>query len=384
MVRNSTISSKKKISLDVKSYSSSALEDVSSRAGVQYILVGKMMMAGDTIRIDTTLQEAQTGKIVGSERVEGQGEDSFFAMVDELTRKVKTDFKLTEEQIAGDIDREAESITTSSPEAYKYYREGAKFFLTGDYPNSIAMMEMAVGIDPEFAMAYRTMASSYENLGYGAESSSRLKSAFDLRDRVSDRERYYIQGAFFGKQEETYAQAIEAYNELLELYPEDEIGNTNLGWLYITLEQWDKAIEYLEILRKNRDEAIQTYEALATIYQAKGQSDQAVDVLEYFLENFAENASIHESLARVYITQGKYDLAQSEDRQNFFTGSYTFSEISPSKGTFIFIKRDFTKAESEYQKLLETKEPIAHNTGLRSLAALYVMQGQLQLKPSIN
>ncbi|MGD8540209.1 MAG: protein kinase, partial [Candidatus Aminicenantes bacterium] len=359
--------------LDVKSYSSRALADVSSRAGVQYVLVGKMMMAGDTIRLDTTLQEAQTGKIVGSERVEGEGEDSFFAMVDELTRKVKTDFKLTEEQIAGDIDREAESITTSSPEAYKYYREGAKFFLAGDYANSIAMMEMAVGIDPEFAMAYRQMANAYENLGYGAEASSRLQSAFDLKDRVSDRERYYIQGTFFGKQEDTYTQAIETYNELLELYPEDEIGNTNLGWIYMTLEQWDKALEYLEILRKNRDEAIQTYEALTTIYLAKGQNDRAVGVLEYFLENIAENASIRESLARIYIAQGEYDLAQIEADKVFSLDPTHFRNFS-LKGDLHFYHGNLDEAESEYKKLLETKEPIAHNAGLRKLAALYVMQ----------
>lgn len=361
--------------LDVKSYSSRALEEVSSRAGVQYVLVGKMMMAGDTIRIDTILQEAKTGKTVGSERVEGQGEDSFFAMVDELTRKVKTDFKLTEEQIASDIDKEAGTITTTSPEAYKYYRDGAKFFLTGDYPNSIAMMEMAVGIDPEFAMAYRTMASAYENLGYGAEASDRLKSAFDLRDRVSDRERYYIQGTFFGRSEETYDQAIEAYNALLELYPEDGIGNTNLGWLYLTLEQWDQAIEYFETLQKNRDEAIQTYEALATVYMAKGQNDRAVDVLEYFLENIAENAAIHVALARVYVAQGKYDLAQSEADKIFSLDPTHFRNFS-LKGDLYFYQGDLAKAESEYQKLLETKEPSAHNAGLRRLAALYVLQGK--------
>jgi serine/threonine protein kinase/Tfp pilus assembly protein PilF len=359
--------------LDVKSYSSRALEDVSSRTGVQYVLVGKMMMAGDTIRIDTTLQEARTGKIVGSERVEGQGEDSFFTMVDELTRKVKTDFKLTEEQIASDIDREAGTITTSSPEAYKYYREGMKFFLTGDYPNSIAMMEMAVGIDPEFAMAFRQLASAYEILGYGTEARDRLKSAFELRDRVSDRERYSIQGTYFLRSEETYDQAIATYNELLELYPEDIIGNTNLGWLYFSLEQWDKAIEYIEILRKNRAEAIQAYAGLATIYMAKGKNDRAVDVLEYFLENISENASIHESLARVYIIQGKYDLAQSEADKAFSLDPTHFRNFS-LRGDLNFYQRDLAKAESEYQKLLETKEPIAFNAGLRRLAALYVMQ----------
>jgi tetratricopeptide (TPR) repeat protein len=360
--------------LDVKSYSSRALEEVASRAGVQYVQVGKMMMAGDTIRIDTTIQEARTGKVVGSERVEGQGEDSFFTMVDELTRKVKTNFKLTDEQIAGDIDREAGTITTTSPEAYKYYREGVKFFLKGDYPNSIAMLEMSVGIDPEFAMAYRQMASAYENLGYGAEASESLKSAFDLRDRVSDRERYYIQGLFYGRAEETYTEAIAAYNELLELYPEDEIGNTNLGWLYLTLEQWDKSLGYFEILRKNRDEAIQTYEALATIYMAKGQYDRAVDVLEEFMENFSENASIREFLAQVYITQGKYTLAQNEADKIFLVAPTHFRNFS-IRGDLHFYQGNLDGAQSEYQKLFETEEPIAHNAGLRKLAAHYVMQG---------
>ncbi|MFC2165087.1 protein kinase [Acidobacteriota bacterium] len=363
--------------LDVKSYSSKALKDVASRAGVMYVLVGKMTKAGETIRIDTQLQDVDSGKLIGTERVEGQGEESFFAMVDDLTPRIKTQFKLTTEEIAGDIDRDAGTITTSSPEAYKYYREGMKFFLTGDYTNSITMMEMAVGIDPEFATAYRTMAVAYSNLGYGEEGRDRLKKAFDLTDRVSDRERFAIQGIYFGQSEETYGKAIEAYTEFLALYPDDNIPNTNLGWLYLDLEEWDKALGYLEGTPERKTEAIQPYMALAYALMAKGQYDKAVDALEFYLSNISENATLYKILAETYLSQGKYELALVEADKMFSLDPTHYRNFS-LRGDLSFYQGDLAKAESEYQKLLEIKEPTAHNEGLRRLSAVYVLQGRYE------
>jgi tetratricopeptide (TPR) repeat protein len=363
--------------LDEKSYSSKALKDVASRAGVDFVLVGKMTKAGETIRIDTQLQNADSGKLIGTERVEGQGEESFFAMVDDLTPKIKSQFKLTTEEIAADIDREAGTITTSSPEAYKYYREGMKFFLTGDYTNSITMMEMAVGIDPEFATAYRTMAVAYSNLGYGGEGKDRLKKAFERTDRVSDRERYAIQGIYFGQSEETYGQAIEAYTALLSLYPEDGIPYTNLGWLYLDLEEWDKALDYLEGTPERKTEAIQPYMALAYALMAKGQYDKAAEALEFYLSSISENATLYRILANTYLSQGRYDSALVE-ADNMFSLDPTHFRSFSLRGDLSLYQGDLTKAESEYQQLLETKEPTAHNEGLRKLSALYVLQGRYE------
>ncbi len=147
--------------LEAKSYSSKVLKKISSRGGVQYVLVGKLAKAGETLRINALLQEASTGDLLSSEMVEGRGEGSLFSMVDDLTRKIKASFKLSEEEIASDIDKEVEKITTTSSEAYKYYREGMEYFSKGDNLKSIPLMEIAVAFDPEFAMAYRTMANAY-------------------------------------------------------------------------------------------------------------------------------------------------------------------------------------------------------------------------------
>jgi serine/threonine protein kinase/Flp pilus assembly protein TadD len=361
--------------LDVKSYSSRALEDVSSRAGVRYVLVGKMMMAGDTIRLDSTLKEAKTGKVVGSERVEGQGEDSFFAMVDELTRKVKTSFKLTADEIASDLDESVEKITTDSPEAYKYYRDGIKFLNKGDWAQSIAMMEMAVGIDPEFAMAYRALAAAYGNLGYRTESNARQEKAFEFTDRVSERERYHIQAQSYIRSEKTFDEAIAAYTQLLTLYPEDGIASNNLASIYNTMEHWDKAVNALKDIRKYREESVLNYWNLHEAYSFKGDTEKSQEVLEDYLNNISESALVHDLLSQKYIREGKYDLAL-EEAEKAFTLDPTHYRNFILRGDLFYYQGDLTTAESEYMKLFDVKEPAAHDIGLRRLAGLYVLQGR--------
>ncbi len=99
-------------------------------------------------------------------------------------------------------------ITTSSPGALKYYVDARKYHYKGDYNQSIQLMEKAVAIDPEFAMAYKGMAASYSNLRNYSEERKYLQEALELIDRVSDKERYLIQGDFYWRSEETHDKAI--------------------------------------------------------------------------------------------------------------------------------------------------------------------------------
>ena len=76
-------------------------------------------------------------------------------------REIKTNFEFSKQKIAADIDEEVMTITTSSPEAYKYYSEGRKFHLEGDYMKSLASMQKALKIDPEFSMAPALSKTNY-------------------------------------------------------------------------------------------------------------------------------------------------------------------------------------------------------------------------------
>jgi len=362
--------------LEAKSYSSDVLKEVAARGRVEHILRGSYTKAGDNFRINVMLQEASTGELIGSERVEGIGEESFFFMVDELTRRIKENFKLSAEEIAGDIDKEVGKITTSSPEAYKYYSEGRMYHDQGDFRQSIPFMERAVAIDPEFAMAYRSMAMAYSNLGYSSESMKYSQKALELSDRISDRERYLIQAFFYSQSEKTYDKAIETYNKLLQLYPEDRIGNTNLGLLYWDLEQWDEAIERFEVLIQNKYESIAHYWNNAGLYMAKGMYDKAREVLEDYLNNFSDNVNIREGLALNYLFQGKYDLALVEVDKAFSLDSNFY--IIRMKGDIYHCKGDLITAEEDYQELLELEEQAAHRWGRVRLGALYLLQGRFE------
>jgi tetratricopeptide (TPR) repeat protein/tRNA A-37 threonylcarbamoyl transferase component Bud32 len=363
--------------LEAKSYSSDILKQVAAEGGVNHILVGNYAKAGDAIRINVTLQEAFTGKTIGSEGVEGKGEESIFSMVDELTKKIKINFKLTPEEIASDIDREAGKITTSSPEAYKYYSEGRKYHLKGEERQSIPLMEKAIEIDPDFAMAYRSLAMSYYNLGFLSERQKYMQKALELSDRISDRERYRIQGDFYYSSEKTYDKAIEAYNKLLELYPEDSIGNTNLGSVYLELEEWDKAIERYEVCRKIKSRFTALYGSLADAYRAKGMNEKATEVLEFYLNNVSDDAPIHQELAHDYIHQGKYDLALVE-MDKALTLDPTHYLNFYYRGIIFHYKEDFTQAEEEYLKLLEQTEPRSRYYARSGLAFLYLLQGRFE------
>jgi len=343
--------------LEAKSYSSDILKQVADQGSVNHILVGNYAKAGDIIRINVTLQEARTDKTLASEGVEGKGEESIFSMVDELTKKIKANFKLSPEEIADDIDREVGNITTSSPEAYKYYVEGRKYFLKGEERQSIALMEKAVEIDPEFAMAYRSLAMGYHNLGLLSERKKYMQKALESTDRISDRERYRIQGDFYFSSEKTYDKSIEAYNKLLELYPEDSIGNHNLGLLYYNVEEWDKAAERYEVCKKVKARFPPSYGQLADSYRAKGLNEKATEVLEFYLKNISDDVSIHQELAHDYLLRGKYDLALAEIDKAFTLDPTHFFNFY-HRGLISYYKEDFAKAEEEYLKLLEQASSI--------------------------
>lgn len=323
------------------------------------------------------LQDAGTGNLIGSERVEGVGEESFFSMVDELTKRIKANFELSEREIADDIDREAGTITTGSPEAYRYYSEGVRFQNRGEYLKSIPLMEMAAAVDPEFAMAYRSLAQAYMSLGYGAEARKNLEKAFALKDRVSERERYYIEGDFYSQAEKTLEQSIRAYNKLLDLYPDDLIGNNALGLIYLRLEQWDKAREHFEACLRNKIESVFPYWNLAVAYGANGKYAKAKEILESYLNNFPDHALVHFYLATNFIFENRLDLA-SQEEQKAFSLDPTHSLNFLMRGDLFMFKGGFSGAEKEYQKALQTEEPAVHNEGQRRLAALSLLQGKFE------
>ena len=361
--------------LDTKTYSTDVLKKIAEKGRVNHLLLGKYAKMGETFRIDVVLQEVKTGELIGSDKVEARGEEEVFPSVDELTRRIKANFRFSTEEIAIDIDREVGKITTSSPEAYKYYSEGQKHQLMGDNRKAVQFYERAVAIDPQFATAYRSMATAYGKMIYYSEEKKWLQKAIELKDRVSERERFQIQGGFYTASVKTHDKAFEAYNKLLELYPDDLIGNENLGILYFDIEEWDKAIERFEVCIQNMPEFYGPYAYQADAYRAKGLYEKAEEVLENYLNNFPDHALIHSHLAINYLVQGRYNLALVEVDKALSIDP-TERRFFRIKGDIYLCKGDLIRAEEEYQRFKEKEGPEDYGYGIARFRCLYLHQGR--------
>ena len=361
--------------LEAEKYSSEDLVKVAEEGRVNHVLKGSYIRAGGNLIITVVLQKPRTAEVIQSIETECQSEEEIPARVDELTKQIKVALNLSQEAIASDIDKDVGKITTASPEALKLYTDGMGFRNISDYRQSIRYMERAIAIDPEFALAYRAIAQNYNSIGYRNLRIEFLKKALELTDRISERELYLIRGDFYSLAEETYDEAFKAYNKFLELYPEDEIGNAGLRDLYINIEEWGKALEVLEVSRKNKIESTLLYFDLGIVYMCMGLYDKSREATEEFIENFSDNSLMRRDLAQNYLCQGKYDLAHAEVDKAFFLSPPIFSPYRV-KGHIYMLQGEFVKAEEQFRKMLALEEKAANNNGIRNLGYLYMTQGR--------
>jgi len=363
--------------LDAESFSSRDLDGIASRGGAKYILRGGYTKAADTFRININLQDVETGESIGSETVTGKGEGSFFALIDELTRQIKENFQLSAQAIAADLDKEIGKITSNVPEAFRYYSEARKYHHRVEYREAIQLYEKAVSLDPEFAMAYRGLAAAYSNISERAKSQEFIQKAFELSDRISDRERYQIQGQFYYQSWRTYDQAIEVFNKLIELYPDDLLGNNYLGIIYNAIGEWDKAVEKHKICVEVQKDILNCGN-LAGKYERIGLYDEARRVWEDYLQTEPDVPGVHTNLGRNHLYQGRYQLALEEADKAFLLNPRYRSSFF-LRGDAYYLNGEFERAEEEYLKILEISGDKSTHLGPKfRLAALYFAQGKIE------
>ncbi len=350
-----------------QSFSSEDLRKVARNVNATHLIQGSYTRLGKVYRIDIEIKDAHSMKSIWIDKVEGE-ESALSSMIDELTRKIKSHLNLTDEAIAHDIDKRVGKVTTNSPEAYKYYIEGRNQHNFSEYSKSIESMEKALESDPEFALAYRSISESYNNLGYLSKSREYAKKALEFGDRITDRERYHLESQFYFSSERTWRQALDANLRLVQLYP-DDIGGIDLATLYFLLEQWDQAIEHYQVFVQNQEISYFPYRGAASSYEAKGMYDKAAEILENYLHDISEHHSVRWLLAYQYLCQGKYDLALDEAKK-----------LDPwnadIRGYIYHYSGEWDKAEREYLNMLDSRISRDVLSARRLLGSLYLLQGR--------
>jgi len=343
---------------------------LASLGDVDHIITGSFARAGDMFRVSIKILDPVKGEFVDSGYVDGQGVESFFSMVDRLTTKVKTRFDIPQPRIMADIDREVKQITTRSTKAFQYYIEGKHYVNLTQYQKSTDSFKNAIELDPEFAMAYWALGWSYAYIEDWENRARSFNKTMGLLDHVSEREKYLIQGTYYGESENTFQLSLDSLKKLVEIYPDDCEGNEHLGVNFQFIERWDEAIQSLETNRKNNCLSPAGSIFLANSYLAKAEFENALSVLVESSSNFSDSVLVRELNSRIYLVENRFDLALAEMEKTveFEPDSYYYKL---KLGDIYYLMGDFQKSERIYRNLL------ASDKINQKLEALFRIQNNL-------
>jgi tetratricopeptide (TPR) repeat protein len=148
-----------------------------------------------------------------------------------------------------------ETVTAASLQALQSYSIAQDLSSSGKQKESIEHYQNAIKLDKDFGRAYSGLATALFNLGRRDEAAELWKTSLSLMDRMTERERYRTLGLWFAGPGANYEQAIENFERLVERYPADRAGQSNLGFVYFQLLDFKKAMDHgwraVELYPKN-------------------------------------------------------------------------------------------------------------------------------------
>ncbi|HEY6826425.1 MAG TPA: protein kinase [Gemmatimonadaceae bacterium] len=227
------------------------------REGVKAIVTGDVTGLGNGYVIALKLVAADSGTVLAAFQTTVDGPSNLVSGVDQLTRKLRG--KIGESLKSVQASPPLEQVTTSSYEALKAYSAGARAFdVEHNFSKAIPLLRRAVTIDTGFATAWRKLGTALNNAFYPPSSAdSATTKAYQLRDRLSENERYLAEGYYFqnGRGHDRQ-RAIAAYQALLDRGDTAYAAN-NIGVAYASMHDYAKAEMYFRMsMQANPDNNI--------------------------------------------------------------------------------------------------------------------------------
>ncbi len=218
---------------------------VSRREGVSVILAGNIEQDGSkyslTVRaLDPGLEPSES-RPLATARATAASKDEVLAAVGKIAAELRGDLGDTTPK--SDRQAAAETFTAGSLEAMRAYALGQELSAQGQFEEALTRYQEAVASDPEFGRAYAGMGAVYGNLRQEAKAEESYQKALQNLDRMSERERYRTLGGYYFLVSQNYQKAIENYEALVDAFPADDGGLTNLALAYLYVREFDKAVE---------------------------------------------------------------------------------------------------------------------------------------------
>jgi len=289
--------------------------EICERTASAAVVDGSITSLGGEYVLRMRARNCQTGDVLDEEQVPvGKREDVFKAlgqMVDQFGTRVAEKIPPGEED-----SRLPTEVTTSSREAWRSYKAAmAAVFRDFKTTEAISLAKRATEIDPKFAMAFAYLGRGYDGVGEAELAAQNISKAFELRDRVSDPENFFITFNYYRQAPRNLELARQTLESWTRKYPDDLVPHgffaafTSAG-----TGHYEKAVEEgLKALEIDRDYPI-GYGNVAFAYVYLNRLSEAEALLRKASERKIEGVVF--SLLRYFIAFLRNDQAAMETEVN--------------------------------------------------------------------
>ena len=396
----------------------------------QTVVWGSLTKLGDRVHIDATLQDLKRDHTAPL-KVDAPNIDALPATIDSLAQTIRENLSVSS-SVMKELQAEAFKPTSKSLPALRYYNEGVDLGRGGRHLEAVKRFEAATKEDPQFALAYAKLSQSYSILGYDNEAEQASRKAVELSQNLPVPERYRI-AAIHSWIVKDYSKAIEGYENLAKVAPEDTEVQSALGELYVETLVFDKARALYGRLLERDPKSMRALFGMGQVETMSGNPETALDYLnraltiaiqlendeekalvlhfvgvayrklnkpDEALRNFQESLAITRRLgekaaiAQTLNEMGQllYGVGKSDDAlKNYQEASKLRHDIGDKKGTgdtlidlgnLYYERGDFDQALQRYQESLQIQRDLGDEFSqaicLNNIGGVYFTRGDYQ------
>jgi serine/threonine protein kinase/tetratricopeptide (TPR) repeat protein len=341
--------------------------EICERTASAAVLEGSIASLGSQYVLGLRAKNCRSGDVLDEEQVQAARKEDVLNSLSQIASRFRT--RVGESLATVEKhDTPLEEATTTSLEALKAYSSARKvLYSTGIEATALPLFKRATEIDPQFAMAHAFLGRVYGDIGESALSAESTSKAYQLRDRASDAEKFFITATYDQQVTGNLEKAQETFELWAQTYPREiSPHGISSGMIYPAFGKYEKAIEEAKKAIGIDPDFVFAYVNLATAYQFLDRLGEAEATYQQASERKLETSS---GLVQ------RYDLAFVEGDQAGMERAVALSQGKSGAEDLISDHEAFVLAYSGHLKQARRKSQhavdLAQQAAHRETAALY-------------
>jgi eukaryotic-like serine/threonine-protein kinase len=346
--------------------------EICQRTQSKAFIGGSISALGKEYVLGLRAASCETGDVLAEEQATADQKEEVLAALGRAVTKLREKLGESLASVAK-YDQPLSQATTSSLEALQQYTEAGRAQREQGDVAAIPYAKRAIELDPEFAVAYASLAGDYSNLNQPSLARENFQKAYELRNRATQRERFLIEASYYNYVTGEIDKAIQTYDEWARTYPADYVPHGNLGDNYIFLGQYEKAAEETSASLRIEPDDVIAYGNLIDDYLSLDRINDAKAALAEASRRDLDTPDLH--LYRYHLAFLENDPAAMQEQSSWAAGKAGAEDAQLS---------DESDTEAYYGRLQKAREltrqavELAKRDGGADTAALWQVNEALR------